>query len=225
MDSVSWPEEFAQTPAGKAIEKLVAALPGDRPFTITLFGSSPLQLTVDSSLLSADVDIFGEDGDDEILVSCAEKAGLGEGQSDVYIQVSSRVSFRTSPDWFKRTRSYRIGHCTVIVPDPIDILIGKLNRLEEKDIEAFRRVIALTGRPTQEELIRELRLSVDLFRPAFAEEQATDIIGNCRRLWPLIYGREIDPGFEIIQPALAARRKGYGLPATDWLSKLPSPPQ
>ncbi len=103
------------------------------------------------------------------------------------------MSFRTSPDWFKRTRSYKIGHCTVIVPDPIDILIGKLNPLEEKDIEAFRRVIARTGHPTQDELIRELRLSVDLFRPAFAEEQATDITGNCRRLWPLIYGREIDP--------------------------------
>ncbi len=79
MDSASWPEEFAQTPAGKAIEKLVAAPPGGRPFTITLFGSIPLQLTVDFSLLSAVVDIFGEDGDDEILVSCAGKAGLGEG--------------------------------------------------------------------------------------------------------------------------------------------------
>ena len=212
------------TPTGKALERLVAALPKDRPFTITLFGSSPLQLTVDASLLSADVDVFGEDGDDGFLAEAVRKAGLGQGQSDFYIQIGSQISFRTSPNWRKRQREHRLGHCTIIVPDPLDILIGKLNRLEEKDIEAFRRVIARTGHPTERELIRELQLSVDLFRPAFAEEQGTDFAGNCRRLWPAIYGREVDPQTEIIRPALEERRKGYGLPTTDWKSKLPDSP-
>jgi hypothetical protein len=226
MASDSWPERLdLGTPAGEALGRLVAALPQDRPFTITLFGSSPLQLTVDASLLSADVDVFGDDVDeDDALKACVERAGLGEGQSDFYIQVSSQISFRTSPNWRKRQRTFELGHCTVIVPHPLDVLIGKLNRLEEKDLEAFRRVIAQTGHPTEAELIRELQLSVDLFRPSFAEEQGTDFAGNCRRLWPAIYGREIDPKAEIILPALAERRKGYGLPTTDWKAKLPDSP-
>ena len=80
-------------------------------------------------------------------------------------------------------------------------------------------------RRQQEKIVARIESEKLKFRPAFAEEQATDFIGNCRRLWPIIYGREIDPGLEIIRPALAERRKGYGLPATDWLSKLPSSPQ
>src|SRR5207244_12521334 len=37
-----------------------------------------------------------------------------------------------------------------------------------------------------------LQLAVDLFRPSFDEEQGQDMANNCRRLWPLIFGREID---------------------------------
>ena len=43
---------------------------------------------------------------------------------------------------------------------------------------------------------------------------------NCRRLWPLIYGREIDPRKEIIAPALQMRREGYGEPARDYKQEL-----
>lgn len=106
------------------------------------------------------------------------------------------------------------------IPHPIDILIAKLNRLDEKDLEAFRRVIAKTGHPTESELIRELQLAADLFRPAFDEEAAHDMTGNCRRLWPVIFGREIDPRAEIIAPALAERKRGYGDPSQDWKAEL-----
>ena len=80
---------------------------------------------------------------------------------------------------------------------------AKLNRLDDKDVRAFEVVLAKTGHPTEAELIRELQLAVDLFRPSFDEEQGHDMANNCRRLWPLIFGREIDPRAEIIAPALA----------------------
>ena len=206
-----------ETRAIELLRKIVGALPQDRQFAITVFGSAPLQICVDSSLTSADVDVFS---DFEELRELVDRAGLGQEKTKFYVQVSSELNFRTSPRWKDRTQSARIGNCTFIFPHPIDILIAKLNRLDEKDLRAFRSVIAKTGHPTEPELIKELQLAVDLFRPSFDEEQGHDMANNCRRLWPLIYGREIDPRAEIIAPALKIRREGYGEPVRDYKQEL-----
>lgn len=63
------------------------------------------------------------------------------------------------------------------IPHPIDILIGKLGRLDAKDVLAFRRVIEVTGHPTKEEFLRELQNAVDLFRPAFEDESPNQVSG------------------------------------------------
>jgi len=205
------------TPAGELLRKLVGALPPNQPFQITVFGSAAIQIRVDATLNSADVDLFS---DAEVLGALVEQARLGREHSPFYIQVSSELNFRTSPRWRQRTTSAQIGHCTFHFPHPIDILIAKLHRLDEKDLLAFRVVLAKTGHPTEAELIRELQLAVDLFRPSFDEEQGHDLVNNCRRLWPLIFGREIDPRAEIIAPALAERRRGYGEPTRDYKQEL-----
>jgi hypothetical protein len=205
------------TPAGETLRKLAAVLPKTRSYRITLFGSAPLQLSIEPSLLSGDVDIFS---DEESLAGIIERAGLGEKQYRPGFQVCSELNFRTSPRWQSRTRSAEIDDVTFIIPHPYDILIAKLNRLDEKDLNAFRAVIAKTGHPTEAELIQELQLAVDLFRPSFDEEQGHDMANNCRRLWPLIYGREIDPRQEIISPALAIRKAGYGEPTRDYKQEL-----
>ena len=87
-------------------------------------------------------------------------------------------------------------------------------------MRAFRAVLSKTGHPTEDELIKELQLAVDLFRPSFDEEQGHDLANNCRRLWPLIYGREMDPRKEIIAPALTIRKAGYGEPTRDYKQEL-----
>lgn len=207
------------TPAGRALKKLAASLPTGRRLVITVFGSAPLQMLLEPSLLSADVDVYCEEEDLEPFVV---QAGLDKARSDFYIQVTTALSFRTSPVWGRRAQSFEIGHCTFLFPHPIDILIGKLNRLEEKDIEAFRVVQRKTRHPTEAELIGELQIAVDLFRPPFAEERSVDFLGNVQRLWPILYGREIDPRTEIIQPALAKRREDYGHHARDYKRDLQS---
>ena len=218
MATGSWTNTVdLETPAGVALKKLTAQLPKDRSYRITLFGSAPIQITVEPSLLSADVDLFC---DEEDLNEYVRRAGLDRDHSDFYIQVCSGLNFRTSPHWAARTKSAVIENCTFIFPHPIDILIAKLNRLEEKDLLAFRTVIAKTGHPTETEMIEELQLAVDLFRPSFDEEQGHDLANNCRRLWPLIFGREIDPRKEIIAPALQKRREGYGEPTRDYKAEL-----
>ena len=205
------------TPAGQTLRKLADVLPKSRPFRITLFGSAPLQISIEPTLLSGDVDIFS---DEEFLAEIITRAGLSDKQHTPGFQVCSELNFRTSPGWAQRTRSTQIGNVTFVIPHPYDILIAKLNRLDEKDLNAFRAVIAKTGHPTEAELIKELQLAVDLFRPGFDEEQGHDMANNCRRLWPLIFGREIDPRAEIIAPALAIRKAGYGEPTRDYKQEL-----
>ena len=99
-------------------------------------------------------------------------------------------------------------------------IAGKLDPIETYD--PAKRIIHsdFDLNPTEAELIHELQMAVDLFRPSFDEEQGHDIANNCRRLWPLIYGREIDPRKEIIAPALAIRKAGYGEPTRDYKQEL-----
>ena len=199
------------------MRKLAEVLPKTRPFRITLFGSAPLQISIEPTLLSGDVDIFS---DEEFLAEIIERAGLDDKQHTPGFQVCSELNFRTSPAWARRTRSAQIGNVTFVFPHPNDILIAKLNRLDEKDVRAFEVVRAKTGHPTEAEFISEMQFAVDLFRPSFDEEQGHDMANNCRRLWPLIFGREIDPRAEIIAPALAIRKAGYGEPTRDYKQEL-----
>jgi hypothetical protein len=213
-----WTQEIdLGTPAGLTLRKLAEVLPRSRPFRITLFGSAPLQICIEPTLLSGDVNIFS---DEEFLAEIIERAGLSDKQHTPGFQVCSELNFRTSPRWASRTRSVQVDNITFVIPHPNDILMAKLNRLDEKDLNAFRAVIARTGHPTDAEWIAELQLAVDLFRPSFDEEQGHDIANNCRRLWPLIFGREIDPRAEIIAPALATRKAGYGEPTRDFKQEL-----
>lgn len=218
MITEAWHTGFdLTTPAARTLKLLVASLPPKRAVRITLFGSAPLQLGIEPLLLSGDVDLFS---DEEELQAWVEQAGLAGELHRPNIQVCSGLNFRTSPHWGGRTQSFVLGDCTFVVPHPIDILIAKLNRLDEKDLDAYRVVRQKTGHPTERELIDELQLAVDLFRPDFDEEQGHDLANNCRRLWPLIFGRTIDPRAEIIRPALAKRKAGYGEPVRDYKQEL-----
>jgi hypothetical protein len=206
MEIGSWTNTIDLTcPAGAALKKLWAALPKDRPFRITLFGSAPVQITVEPSLLIANVDLFS----DSDLAEAVRRTGLDRGQSGLHIQICTESDFRTSQRWPDRAKQIPLRNVTFVFPHPIDILIAKLDRLEENDLEAFRVVIKKTGHPTSEELIHELQLAVDLFRTDIDEEQGRHMINNCQRLWPLVFGREIDPGVEIIAPTLKRHRKGF----------------
>ncbi len=192
-------------PAGQVLLRLLDFLPQDKPVRITVFGSAPLQLGVDGSFLSAGVDIFSSDD----LSQSIEKAGLGIGQSEIYVQQSDELVFRAAPSWLERAFEFRREGVTLVFPHPIDILIAKLPRLEPKDLDAFRLVAEKTGHPTPEELRLALQRHVDLFRPAFDEENSGDPIANTHILWQALFGLPIDVRAQIIRPALEQRKKAY----------------
>jgi len=196
------------TPAGQLLQKFLAALPKDRPFHFTLYGSAPLQLTVDRQLLSGDVDLFSDD--DEDLAALVAAAKLDKTHGGFYLEPGFELSFRTSPRWRQRAKTVQRGNVTLTIPHPMDILIGKMDRLDAKDLKAFERTIQLTGHPTADELKRELQNAVDLFRPAFEEDSPNRYPANTRKLWHELFHGEIDIRREIIEPAIARRKQGYG---------------
>ena len=210
-----------ESPAGQFLRSFLTRLPPDRPFRITLYGSAPLQLTIDRTLLSGDVDLFSNDDEDLNPLICEH--GFGKDQAGpLYLGAGFELSFRTSPRWRERAKTFQLGNVSLTLPHPLDILIGKLDRLAPKDLEAFRRVIAVTGHPTAAEMKRELQNAVDLFRPAFDEESPNRYLENTRQLWREIFKAEMDVRREIIEPALARRKQGYGEPAPDYKKLLGS---
>lgn len=218
---MSWIKEINwRSPAAVALKTLFAKLPSDKQFHITLFGSSPLQLGLDESFLSADVDLFGADDERAFLTEIVAQAGLAKNDERLYVQVCLPGNFRTSPRWGRRAFTTQVGNVTLTLPHPIDILIAKLHRLAEKDLAAFRLVIDRTGHPTEDELRQELQFAVDLYRPNFDEEMVGDITTNTRVLWHELWGKDIDVRKEIIRPAIEARRDGYDFPKTDYRAEL-----
>jgi hypothetical protein len=207
-----------EAPAGQLLRRFVDSLPKQRVFHITVFGSAPLQLTIDRNLLSGDVDVFSDD--DEDLSGLIASAKLDQSQGGFYLESGFELSFRTSPRWRRRAQSVQLGAVTLTFPHPLDILIGKLDRLDPKDLEAFRRVIEVTGHPTEAELKSELQNAVDLFRPAFDEDSPNRYPENTRRLWKELFRTEIDIRRDIIEPAVLRRRQGYGETSPDYKDAL-----
>jgi hypothetical protein len=167
-------------PNGRLLRQFVGGLPKEHPFILNVFGSTPLQLRLDPTFLSGDVDLFCN----EDLLPYVEAMKIGKGQSEPYIEVVPHYVFIASHDWRDRAAKEVFGNVTVYIAAPIDVLVGKLKRLEQKDLDAFDLVKARTGGPTEEELKRALRNVVDMYRPAFDEENpGGDPAANTRRLW------------------------------------------
>lgn len=206
------------TPAGELLKAFLAGLPQDRNYRFTVYGSAALQLTVARDLLSGDVAIFSNDGED--LTALIAGGPFDKEHGGLYLDSGFELSFRTSPRWRERAKVFNLGNATITIPHPVDILIGKLDRLEDKDMRAFERVRAVTGHPTAEEFIKELQGAVDLFRPSFEEESPNRYLENTERLWRTLFGAEIDVRNQIIAPALARRRQGYGHSTPNYKSRL-----
>lgn len=210
-----------ETPAGQFLKKFLALLPAERPFRITLYGSAPLQLTIDRNLLSGDVDLFSNDEEDLSPIIRTHKLDKEHG-GNLHLEAGFELSFRTSPRWRERAKTFQLGKVSLTLPHPLDILIGKLDRLAPKDLEAFRRVMAVTGHPLAEEMKHELQNAVDLFRPGFDEESPNRYLENTERLWEEVFKSRIDVRKEIIEPALVRRKQGYGETPPDYKQMLGS---
>lgn len=174
---MNWPVEIDwESPAGKVITLLGEVVPPDRRTPIVLFGSAALQVTVAPTVLSEDADIapdvipydprsshFPHPYDRNGLNELVRAHELGMGQRKLYLQVNAPGAFQPGTGYLRRVMEVDRGNLHITIPHPLDILIAKLHRYEEKDLEAFQKVHGLTGFPSPEALLAELRASPRLF--------------------------------------------------------------
>ncbi len=189
------------TPGAELLRQAAGVLSaglGSRPLQIVVFGSSPLQMGVSEAIMSGDLDIATDEEIEGLLV----EAGLTKGLSSPYVEVCPLGTFRTASDWRTRAHSEQLGNLEILFPHPIDILVSKISRGEEKDFEAFEEVIARTSHPTEEELADSLIRAVHLYKPGYDETAPGDPITNTRLLWKRLFGRDIDVRQEIIAASL-----------------------
>lgn len=205
-DHIAW-----QSPAGQRLDEFARRLPPVPRLEINVFGSAPIQLFIDQQFLSADIDLFGAEEIYDLLIKFVADQNWTQDKADFYIQVCDPYAFKSTVDWRERAIAVeRHGHLFRFV-HPWDVLVSKLQRLEEKDLEAFKLVLAKTGHPTEAEFKRHLQKAVDLYRPKFDEETARgDMMLNTQTLWRELWGKEIDVRAEIIRPALARVPAEYG---------------
>ncbi len=108
-------------PAGRLLRRFADRVPLGRHWDITIFGSAPLQLTVDRQLLSGDVDVFLDDGSD--LAAVISESGMGRESGGLHLEPGYELNFRSSPRWRQRARVIPMGRVTFTVPHPMDILL------------------------------------------------------------------------------------------------------
>ena len=192
-------------PAGRLLDRVVAALPAEHSWEIIVFGSAPLQLGLDPGFVSGDVDVIA----DLTIEAFLGSARLLKEQSPFYVELCQPHVFAAAADWRHRAHAEMRRHVRFLFPHPIDILTSKVCRMVEKDFAAFRLVRTLTGHPTPEEMIHALRGAVDIYRPSFDGEERGDTIANTELLWREIFGAEIDVREQIIRPAIAERSRFF----------------
>jgi hypothetical protein len=204
-DHIAW-----QSAAGKRLEAFARSLPPQPKLDITVFGSASIQLFIDQTFLSADIDLFGTEESYDFLLGFVDIQGWTQEKSDFYVQVCDPYAFKSTADWRHRAIEVeRHGHLFRFV-HPWDVLTSKLQRLDPKDIQAFKLVIAKTGHPTEAEFIKHLQKAVDLYRPKFDEETARgDMFANTREIWQILWQKEIDVRAAIIRPALERSQHDY----------------
>lgn len=219
--TVQTPPPDWSTPAGRALERLTAAL-RTRGVALSepliVFGSAPLQIFLDPAFLSADVDVTISH-DLAKVQALVEELGMGKGRAPFYLEAVPRYVFRPGPDWGVRASRHRLNGVELVFPAPLDLLVAKLHRLDEKDLRAFELVRQKTGQPDEAALVEELRQCHEKFlpRPSGAK---SDFHRNVERLWLRLFGHPADVNGDILQPVLAALRAAGE--SEDYLSVLRS---
>lgn len=205
------------TLAGRVLDAFFAAIHDELPaydLPLTIFGSAPIQLCLDETFASADVDIMVLDGGEK-LREIATHAGVGRTGSlrPAYgVQICPPQLFKPTPHYLQRAHVETRHGLRIVVPHLHDILIGKLHRsryegqtgLVPKDLRAFQRVRELCGgHPTLDEILEDLVSFESSFRPPL-DGSINSFRFNVEDALASIYRHMFDLQGDILIPAASA---------------------
>src|SRR5271163_2279139 len=99
------------TPNGQLLKTFIRGLPQDHPIVLNVFGSTPLQMRLDPSFLSGDVDMFTS----EDLSGILKDLRLGKEHTTPYIELVPSTIFITTPAWRDRAAREEFGNVIVYI--------------------------------------------------------------------------------------------------------------
>jgi len=216
---MSWttPAPRWDTLAGRGLDSFFAAVHERLPEydgPLTVFGSAPIQLCLDESFASADVDLMVLEGTEELRRIATESGAACTGMGRYGVQICPPQLFRPPPHYLQRAHVETRQGLKIIVPHLRDILIAKLHRsrvdgqegLVPKDRRAFQRVRELSaGHPTMSELLEDLIACEPCFRP-LADGGVNFFRLNVEDMLSEFYGHRLDLQRDILGPASLATR-------------------
>jgi len=214
--AMSWetPVPNWDTPAGRVLDAFLAGVHDALPEysqPVTLFGSAAIQLCLDESFTSADVDLMVMT---EGVPFRDIARGLGLGRTGTLrptygVQICPPQLFRTTPHYLMRARIEERHGVRLVIPHLRDVLIAKLHRfrapdqegLVPKDRRAFQRVRELCGgHPSEGEVLEDLILC----EPELSTqpvEGANAFRLNVLALFEEVFLRKLDLEGEVLKPA------------------------
>ena len=83
---------------GRLPAEAVKYLPEQPKLLLTVFGSTPLQLLVEPTFVSADIDLFGEESVYDFLTGFIERQKWTQKDTDYYIQICDSLAFKSTVD-------------------------------------------------------------------------------------------------------------------------------
>ncbi len=216
---MSWtpPPPRWDTLAGRVLDTFFAAVHAHLPEydqPLTIFGSAPIQLCMDESFASADVDLMVLEGGEALRRIATESGTACTGMGRYGVQICPPQLFRPPPHYLQRAHLETRHGLKIIVPHLRDILIAKLHRsrvdgqegLVPKDRRAFQRVRELSGgHPTLTELLEDLVACEPCFRP-MADGGVNFFRLNVEDMLAELYGHRLDLPRDILEPATSAAR-------------------
>jgi hypothetical protein len=149
---------------GKTLDAFTRFLSADsdlRECAIIVFGSSPLEMCLNLDVNSADVDMMSDQM--QLVIKAALARSSEMLALDPRIQFVLPGVFMAAGSWPLRATEAQRNGVSVLLPHPLDIVFGKLHRLDEKDVVAIDLLRERFGRPTREDIDRYCQDNSDLF--------------------------------------------------------------
>lgn len=112
---------------------------------LIVFGSSALAFWLTDAPRSRDVDVWCEPPErGEVVEALMGELSWYHERHGVYVEVWAPETFAAPEDWRSRARIHTVPtspDVTLLLPHPHDVLVSKLERMTESDVEHAKRIL------------------------------------------------------------------------------------